>query len=74
MTRQNNKEQIYTNYYRKKWIQIYDSPEVPDRGETSEIPGLPSDHILFNADIAAEEKMGERRTLEQKCTTTVAHA
>ena len=25
-----------------KWNQNNDSPEIPDRGETSDIPGLPS--------------------------------
>ena len=42
MTRQNNKQG-------DSKVESNDSPEIPDRGETSDIPGLPSGR-LFRAE------------------------
>ena len=41
-----------------------DSPEIPDRGETSDIPGLPSGDKSWN--IESTKKYIKRRTTNKK--------
>ena len=57
---ENNKTERVTGLGRRtrgdKKVESNDSPEIPDRGETSDIPGLPSGSTLETQSMCRESK------------------